>query len=201
MRLVNHQIFVEKGAAAHEVERLDFDARANQVAGRRTAPFAGSIIGLVKHVEVVFKRAHPRIHFFFFGAGQKADVFTDRNGDARHNDFAIELGLKRLHQAGSEREQGLAGAGLAEQGDEIDIRIHQQIEREVLFAVARGDAPYVVARVAEILECLQDGGFAADFGYFGLKRLVVIEIDHLIHNQTAAQGAMHPVKRMAGLLP
>jgi hypothetical protein len=45
--------------------------------------------------------------------------------------------LEHLRQARGERQQRLAGAGLAEQRDEVDVRVHQQVEREVLLAVAR----------------------------------------------------------------
>jgi hypothetical protein len=38
---------------------------------------------------------------------------------------------------GGQRQQGLAGAGGAQQGDEVDVRVHQRVEREVLLAVAR----------------------------------------------------------------
>jgi len=39
-----------------------------------------------------------------------------------------------------EREQRLAGAGLADQRDEVDVGVHQHVEREILLAVARDDA-------------------------------------------------------------
>ena len=47
-----------------------------------------------------------------------------------------------------------------EQRDEIDLRIHQQIEREILLAVARGDAPDAVALAAKIARQLQRGRVA-----------------------------------------
>ena len=40
LRLVDDQELVDEGAAAHEVQRLDLDARADQVARRGAAPFA-----------------------------------------------------------------------------------------------------------------------------------------------------------------
>jgi hypothetical protein len=104
---------------------------------RRAAPVAGLLVALVEYLEVVFEGAHPRTHLFFLGARQKADVLADRHGDAGHDDLAVALAFEHLGQSGGQRQQGLAGAGLAEQGDEIDLRIHQQIEGEVLLAVAR----------------------------------------------------------------
>src|SRR6266850_1606375 len=59
-------------------------------------------------------------------------------------------GDEGLHQAGGEREQGLARSRLAEQGHEVDFRIHEQIEREVLLAIARRDTPDVVLAVGVV---------------------------------------------------
>ena len=60
LRLVDDQVLVDEGAAAHEVEALHLDARADQVARGGATPFAGVVVGLVQHVEVVLERAHPR---------------------------------------------------------------------------------------------------------------------------------------------
>ena len=73
--------------------------------------------------------------------------------------------------AGSQRQQGLAGAGLAEQGDEIDLRIHQQVEREVLLAVARRDAPDGILLVAVVGEGFEFRRLASADFYPGLQRL------------------------------
>src|SRR5690349_14981587 len=40
LRLVDDQILVDERAAAHEVHALDLQARADQLLGRRAAPFA-----------------------------------------------------------------------------------------------------------------------------------------------------------------
>ena len=50
------------------------------------APVAARI-NVVEHFKVVFKRAHPRQHFFFFRARQKADFFADAHRRARKDDF------------------------------------------------------------------------------------------------------------------
>ena len=44
-------------------------------------------------------------------------------------------------EAGGEGEQRFAGAGRAEQGDEIDFRIHEQVQGQTLFLVACDYAP------------------------------------------------------------
>ncbi len=128
---------------------------ADQVLRRRAAPVAAvRIVGLVEHVEVVVERAHPRRHLLFLGARQEADVLADRHRHARDDDFGVGLGLQHLRQAGRQREQRLAGAGLAEQRDEVAFRIHQQVQREVLLAVAGGDAPDAVLLVAVVAQRL-----------------------------------------------
>ena len=85
---------------------------------------------------------------------QKPDVFTDRHRDAGHDDFVVNLLVERQLQASGEREQRLACARLPEQCDEIDVRIHEQIEREILLAITRCDAPDCVLVMAEITQRL-----------------------------------------------
>src|SRR5690606_19807924 len=67
-----------------------------------------------------------------------------------------------LREAGGEREQRLAGAGGAEQGDEVDSRIQQQVESEVLLAVAGVDAPDRFGRLAVVNQRLDPGGVVLD---------------------------------------
>src|SRR2546429_462052 len=149
LRLVQDQEAVEEGAPAHEVQRADLDPVAQQVVGGRAAPVA-SLLGPGEHLEIVDERTHPRLHLLLLGAGQEADVFAERDGHARHDDFHEAVGFQRLHEAGGERQQRLAGAGWPEHRDEVDFRIHQQVEREVLLTVARRDAPDIVALVAMV---------------------------------------------------
>src|SRR3569833_1060037 len=171
LRLVDDEKFVEEGAAAHEVERLDLDARTDQVLRGCASPFAGIVVALVQHVEVVFQRAHPGRHLLLLGAGQETDVLAYRYGDASHDDFSVGFLVKHLGQTGGQREQGLSGAGLAEQGDEVDLGIHQYVEREVLLAVTRGDTPDVVLLVAEVAHRDHLGLFAFDFQYLRVERV------------------------------
>jgi len=44
-------------------------------------------------------------------------------------------------QAGGNRQQGLAGAGLAHQGNQLDTVIHQHIQGKGLLTVAGEQAP------------------------------------------------------------
>ena len=83
------------------------------------------IIRLGQDFEVIGQSPHPGGHLLFFGARQEADILTDRDGGAGHDNLAIELVIQSLGEAGGQGQQGLAGAGGAEQGDEIDVRVHQ----------------------------------------------------------------------------
>ncbi|MEY4931894.1 MAG: hypothetical protein RLZZ403_214, partial [Pseudomonadota bacterium] len=58
-----------------------------------------------------------------------------------------EAVLELVRDFRGERHQRLAGPGLAEQRDEVDVGVHQQVEREVLLAVARRDPPDVALLV------------------------------------------------------
>jgi hypothetical protein len=102
---------------------------------------------------------------------------------------AVALGLQHLGEAGGEREQGLAGAGLAEQGDEVDLRVHQQVEREVLLAVARGDAPHVVLLVAVVGQRLEGDAAAFLLLHPGLQRVVAVLVDELVDQHVGGERA------------
>src|SRR5947209_3976045 len=56
LRFVDDEILVDERASAHEVERLHFDARPYEIARSCASPFAGFVIRLVEHVEVVLER-------------------------------------------------------------------------------------------------------------------------------------------------
>src|SRR6267143_1405121 len=167
LRFVDDEILVDEGAATHEIERLDLDPRADQVARGGAAPLARLIVGLVENVEIVLERPHPGRHFLLLGARQETDVLADRHGDPGHDDLGVVLGLERLHKAGGECKQGLAGPRLAEQRHEVDFGAHEEIEREVLLAVARRDAPDVVLAVGVVARGLEHRGSVRDFLHRG----------------------------------
>src|SRR5882724_11092199 len=108
LRLVDDEVLVDEGAPAHEIERLDLDPGADQVARGGAAPLARLVVGLVEDVEIVLELSHPRGHFFFLGAREKTDVFADRHRDAGHDDLGVVLRFERLHKTRGEGEQGLA---------------------------------------------------------------------------------------------
>ncbi len=201
LRLVDDEVLVDEGAPAHEVQALHLDAVAYEVRSGGAAPVACLVVGAHEDVEVVLERSHPRRHLLFLGAGQEADVLAHRDRDARHDDLGVDLELERLHEARGEREQRLAGARLAQQRHEVDLRIHQQVQREVLLAVARGDAPDVVLVVREVLQRLQERGLAARFLHDREERPVALVVHELVHQHRGHQRALHAVHRLAVVLP
>src|SRR5688572_23340432 len=172
LRLVEDQVAVQEGAAAHEVERADLDAVTQQVLGRGAAP-AAAFLALGQHLEVVHQGAHPRLHLLFLGAGQEADVLAERDRHARHDDLAEAVGVERLREARREGQQRLARASGPEDRHEVDVRVEQQVQREVLLAVARGDAPHGVALAAVVLSHLERGDFALDLAHDRLEAVVL----------------------------
>jgi hypothetical protein len=52
--------------------------------------------------------------------GQEADVLADRHRHARHDDLRVALSSSTCVRPAASVEQRLAGAGLAEQRDEVD---------------------------------------------------------------------------------
>src|SRR5580765_3394087 len=99
--LVENDESVEERAATHVIHRSNLDAVAQQVVGRGAAPVA-AFLAARQHLEVVHERAHPRLHLFLLRAGQEADVLTERDGHARHDDLGVAVTLERLHQPSCE---------------------------------------------------------------------------------------------------
>ena len=158
-------------------------------------------MALREDFEIVHQRTHPRLHLFFLGAGQEADVLAEGNGDAGHDDFIEALAVERLGEPCCQRHQGLAGAGGAEHGHEVDIRVHQQVEREVLFAIARGDAPDVVAIGAEVLHELKDRGVVFDAPDDRLDAVRRVLVNEQVRVPVSYRRPAQPVERPGMFLP
>jgi len=200
LRLVDDEIAAQKRASAHEVERTDLDPRGQQVIGRRAGP-AAAFLRMGQHLEVVGERAHPRRHLFFLGAGQEADVLADRNRRAGHDDLAVALHVHHLRQSGGEREQGLAGAGGAEQGDEIDVRVHQHVEREILLAIARGDAPDGMVGMAVVVQQDQRGVRRVQCEHAQFHGVFARQEQALVGVPVLARVALQAIEGAAALTP
>ncbi len=63
---------------------------------------------------------------------------NDRPGD---QDPLIAPEADRIFQGRGQGQKGLAGAGLADQGDHFDLRIHQQFHGHALLLAAGPDLP------------------------------------------------------------
>ena len=152
LRLIDNEEAVEERAAAHEAHRLHADPGADDVLRRVVPPGAGGGIGVVQHFEVIFQSPHPGHHLLFFCAGEETDLFTYRDRRAGEDDFRVPAFIKRLRESRGKREERFAGAGLTEERYEVNLVVHEEVQREVLFAVPRGDAPDVILRGRVILE-------------------------------------------------
>ena len=203
LRLVDHHVLVQEGAPAHEVHALDLDLAADQLVGGRAAPFACAGLGFSQHFQVVIQRTHPGAHFFFLGPRQEANVFANTHGGAGHNDFAVTAVVQHLGQARCQGQQGFASARGAGEGDEIDLGVHEQVQREILLTVARGHAPDGVFEVVEFLEGFQDRGLAANLGHARIKAGLAgrFKIHKLVDVQARHDGAADAVESVAAALP
>ena len=90
-----------------------------------------------EHLECVEVRLQPRLHFFLQRAGQETDVFAQRHDGTGDRDAVVaRVVVVSLVQGASDGEKRLAGAGLAEAGDEGDRVVEQRVHEELLLKVA-----------------------------------------------------------------
>ena len=116
------------------------------------------------------------------------------------------ISLKRLVSSvcarpGGQRQQRLAGARRAEDGHEVDVRVEQQVQREVLLAVARGDAPDGVALAAVVLRHLERRGLAVDLAHDRLEAVVPGVVQELVRVPLVHQRSAHAVVGAGLLVP
>src|SRR5207248_106715 len=141
LRFVDDDVLVGNAAPADVRQRLDGDqSQINQL------PIAASRL-LVRprkahqELDVVIDGLHPRVQLLLHRAGKKADVLAERKDGPAHEHLLVDLLLHRLLQACSDGEQRLAGARLPHDGDELDLVVEQEVEREALLLVARPQPP------------------------------------------------------------
>ena len=115
----------------------------------------------MKDFEVVFERPHPGSHLFLFRAGEEPDVLAHAHRGAGHDDFAEAPFVNRLRERGGKRHESLARARLTENRDEVDLRIHEEIDRHVLLAVSRVDAPDAGAALRAVVLHQAEGDLLA----------------------------------------
>ena len=93
-----------------------------------------------------------------------------------------------------ERKQRFAGAGLAEQCDEVDFGIHQQVQRKILLTIARRDTPNIVFVVRIVAQRLQQRRFAVDLTHLGVERrfaIVRLQVDELVDQENSATPSFY----------
>ena len=95
LRFIDDQVLTQKSTAAHEAHGLHLDPRLDQIVCSGTSPVA-TAFALIEHLKVVFERAHPGLHFFFFCTWQVTNVFADGDRCARHDDLTVALALEYL---------------------------------------------------------------------------------------------------------
>src|ERR1035437_9461061 len=166
LRLVNDHELVGDAAATDVAQRLDDDAAAAHEVGG-AAMFVAHV-QVAQHFERVVNRLHPRRKFFLERTGQKAEFLAHGDRRPRDDEPAEFPVVHHALEAGRHRNQSFARAGLAHERDELDAVIQQRIEREMLFTVARLDAPDTFAAV-------EDGNqFCAGRIHFGQRRFLEI---------------------------
>ena len=141
LRLVDDDVLIGNAPAADVGQRLDGDEPQIDelfVAAPRL------LVGARKpheEFDVVVDRLHPWVELLFHAAGQVPDVLAEREHRARDQHLLIDLLLHRLLQPSGDGEQRLAGARLAHDGDQLDLLVQQQVEREALLFVPRPQSP------------------------------------------------------------
>src|SRR5690606_12041512 len=89
----------------------------------------------------------------------------------------------------------------SQDGDEIDLRIEQQVEREVLFAIACSDAPDVVPLAAIVAHELNDRAVTLDLAHDRFEAFRVRLMQKLVDVPIPKRGTLHAIERPALLLP
>ena len=89
---------------------------------------------------VVEDRLHPGGELLVLVAGEITDVAAQGHDRAGAQHFLIDLFVEHLGQARRQGQQGFAGAGGADQGDQLDGIVQQQIQGHGLLEIARHDA-------------------------------------------------------------
>ena len=93
--------------------------------------------------------------------------------------------LERLNEACRQSQQGFTSARGPQNRDEIDFGIHQQIEREVLLAIARADPPNAMLVTAKIPHDLKRCRVALQLANDRLDTAVAFLVDELVRDPLA----------------
>ncbi len=147
LRLVDDDVLLRQAATADVRERLDLDLPALEQLGVGARALARP--AREEELEVVEDGLHPGVELLVDVAGEEADVAPERHDRTRHEHARVGAVFDGPLEAGGEREQRLAGAGLADQRDQADGLVEQQVDGEALLLVARAHAHHALARHAK----------------------------------------------------
>ncbi len=196
---VHDEVLLGDGAAADVGEGLDAQvARLFELSGRHGGAAAQLHVGGDDEFEVVVDGLHVGPQLLVHIAGQVAEVAAHGHDGSAHEQFVVALVIHDLLQARGDGEQRLARAGLAQQGDDLDGFIHEQFQRELLFAVARLDAPGRRFVLVERAQAAFGSVHARQRGVAGVG--VVGESDELVGLQAQRGVGLEPlvVERIHG---
>ena len=82
-----------------------------------------------------FFRHKAGFQFFFFRAGQEAQIFAHGHDGAAHHHAAVGVFVHGALQARGQGDQGFARAGGAHQGHDIQAVVQQQFHGKALLFV------------------------------------------------------------------
>ena len=188
LRLVDDHELVRDAAAADVGERLHHQlAGGHQLVHPLLRALAVGIAlraagaGREQVADVVEDRLHPHGELLVLVAGQVADVATERHDGPRHQQLVEALLLDDLLHARGDRHERLARARGADERDQLDVVVEQQVERHRLLHVACHHAVDGLARPGD---GDQVPGVAEDARQAGMARVGLVHQDHeLVGNQ------------------
>ncbi len=199
LRLVDDEVDVDQAASPDVRERRNHQLLLVEHLADALVARVGHPPLVLDDAQVVVERLHVGIELRLDVAGQVPDVLVgQRHHRAGHVDLAI---LLLVLECRGESEQGLAGARLPRDADELDLRVRQRIQGEGLLGVARGDAVG-----GQFVHPAQHGLFAV---VGGERRLLAVAQDQvLVRHQRLVEGQLggrhrkgvrvHPIHQRLG---
>lgn len=198
---------VRDGASADVGEGFDFDDSLidESVVGFLVRGFVFALVafafwtlgglGVHEEIEGVVDRLQPGAHFFLEGAGQVSELFTHRDDGAADGEAIVVAG-KHSVEAGGHGDEGFAGAGLSEAGDEGDFGVEEGIDEahlpevEGLEVVTIGDAnDFGNGEADEGVGGGETGGDRLFFASFEKEVLVEMEVGEAVVGEFDFAGA------------
>src|SRR5208337_5183101 len=114
-------------------EGLQFNlAAAEQILGGAVGPD----MLVTEILQIIIDGLHPGADLVFFIPGKIAQIVAQgHNGPGDEQAVKFAVILKNSFQTGSQRQDGLTGPGLADQGNDLDVIIQQQFQGKSLFLI------------------------------------------------------------------